>query len=198
MIAPKSGSRPPPRTSIDDFLSVTKTYGRVVAWALAGAIAPILAGFANLAPPWPENVVQLTALVELLALVLAFQLLRRAPRRTVNRVLICGAILAFVTMTVYLVCLSQFVFEEPLSKLRFVKGFICTREAMIVFPGHCPQYSDDDLRQNEWEAGRFWTLASITIVRVGLDCLWFLVFFSLAATLGSFITYQSWVKSALD
>jgi len=178
------------RTGIDEFRSILSNYGRIFAWALASSIAPVLAGLTNLAPPWPPSVIQVTAIAELLALIISFQFLKAASMKRINRIIISGIAILTVMLVLYLFAISQFVYEEPLSKLRFVKGFVCTPEAIQVFPGHCPSYSDDELRQAEWEAARLWTLSSITLVRLGLVCLWFAFFASLAVTVGSFLVYQ--------
>ena len=181
-------------TGIDQFLSLTGYYKRIVAGALAGSLAPVLAGVANLAPPWPPAVVPMTALFELTILIMAFQFLHRATRLKLNKVMIFGALLTFCFLVLYLGLLSEFVYQEPLSKLRFVKGLICTEEAKIVFPANCPFFTDDELAKNEWEAQRFWSLSSITVVRIGLAINWFLVFSGLAALIGSFIVYQMKMK----
>lgn len=177
-------------TGIDQFLSLTGYYKQIVAAALAGSIAPVLAGVANLAPPWPPAVVPMTSLFELVVLIMAFQFLHQATRSDINRVMILCAVLTLCLLILYLGLLSEFVYQEPLSKLRFVKGFVCTEEAKIVFPANCPFFTDDQLAKNEWEAQRFWSLSSITFVRIGLAVNWFLVFSGLASLIGSFIVYQ--------
>ena len=177
-------------TGIDQFLSLARYYKRIITGALVGSIAPVLAGVANLAPPWPPAVVPMTSLFELTILIMTFQFMQGAKRSKINKVMISAGILTFVFVFLYLGLLSEFVFQEPLSKLRFVKGFNCTEEAKMVFPADCPFFTDDELAKNEWEAQRFWSLASITVVRIGLAVNWFLVFSGLAAIIGSFIVYQ--------
>jgi hypothetical protein len=178
------------KTGIESFLSLTKYYGRIVAWALAGSLAPLLAGIVNLAPPWPPAIVPVTSLFELIALIFAFQFLQNRQRRQINIILIVSTAVFVACLVLYLLLLSQFVFEEPLSKLRFVKGFLCTQTAKIVYPDLCPYYGDAELKKAEWEASRLWTLESITIVRIGLVLSWFSVFVWFTSILGSFVVFQ--------
>ena len=88
-----------------------------------------------LAPPWPPSVIQVTAIAELLALIISFQFLKAASMKRINRIIISGIAILTVMLVLYLFAISQFVYEEPLSKLRFVKGFVCTPEAIQVFQG---------------------------------------------------------------
>ena len=147
----------------------------MVAWALAGSIAPILAGILHLAPPWPPAIIPVTSLFELVALIVVFQFLSRADRTVINIVIMFCVLAIVLFLGGYLFLVSQFTYEEPLKLVRSVKGFVCTAEAKLIFPDKCPFYGDDELRKGEWEAVRFWTMQSITIVRLSLVLLWLLV-----------------------
>jgi hypothetical protein len=106
-------------------------------------------------------------------------------------VLAVSATLLCISSIVYLVIVSQFTFTEPLTKLRDVKGFVCTSDALIVYRDLCPWLHDDQLMGAEWDASRLWTLWSITVVRVLLVTFWALSFTSLSSLIGSFVVYQS-------
>ena len=176
--------------SVQDFWRLLKDVQHLVAWALGAAAAAIAAGFLSLAPPWPPAVVQTTALLELVVLILVYQYLKDAPRRVINLVIASAAILLCVSSIMYLAGLSQFTFTEPVSSLRFVKGFVCTSDASLLYADKCPWLHDDQLREAEWEAPRLWLLWSITVVRVGLVLLWSISFLALSCLLGSFAVYQ--------
>lgn len=189
------GARAQPRTGVDDFFGVLKSYGKVIGWAFGAAVVPLAAGLIKLAPPWPPAILQLTALFEVLVLVLAFQTLKRAKSSLVSRLM---AILLAATVLLavgYLILLSGFVYEEPISGERFVKGFACTDEARRVFPGRCPAYGDGELRQAQWDAWRLWQPWSITVMRVAIVALWTSMFACVAGTIGSFLVYQSGVRA---
>jgi hypothetical protein len=191
MLINRDKNQPPADANgISAFIELTKYYRSMVAWALAGSIAPIVAGIVNLAPPWPPAIVPVTSLFELVALIVVFQFLSRADRKLIN-VVIIGCLLSIVIfLIVYLFLLSQFTYEEPLKRIRSVKGFVCTAEAKLVFIDKCPFYGDDELRKGEWEAARFWTMQSITIMRLSLVLVWLLVFTSFSGVIGSFIAFQ--------
>lgn len=183
------------RSGVDDFLGIIKSYGKIIVWTLGAAAAPIAAGMAELAPPWPPAIIQVTALFEMLVLVLTFQFLMKTNFAKINNLLLFSMATIVLFTLFYLAAFSEFVYEEPLSRLKFVKGFACTSEAVIVFPGGCPFYTDDNLRWAEWEASRLWKPWSITFVRLCLVILWTSVFVSIATLLGSFLVYQSGIRS---
>lgn len=177
-------------TGMRGFWRLLKEVRGLLLWAVGSATIPIFAGLASFYPPWPPAIVPVTSILMVITLVLAFQLLRLAPVTTVNNVLVVSAIIVCFTSTVYLVGLSQFTFTEPHSQLRFVKGFVCTNDALLVYGVSCPWLGDDQLLQAEWEAGRLWTLWSITIIRIALVLLWSIAFVALSFLLGSFIVQQ--------
>src|ERR1700730_9088529 len=143
MIAPRKQKEKHIQTGIDDFWKVVRQYGRILTWGLGAAVVPIAAGLASLAPPWPPAVMQITALLELVILLTVFQILQVSKKTTVNHVIVSAAAVLVIFSLFYLFGISQFTYEEPLSKLRFVKGFICTSDALTVFPKKCPFYGDN-------------------------------------------------------
>jgi hypothetical protein len=175
---------------MNDFWRLLKDVQHLFAWALGAAAASIAAGFLSLAPPWPPVVAQITALLELVVLVLVYQYLKDASRRVINLVIAASAISLCISSVMYLAALSQFTFTEPVSNLRFVKGFVCTSDASLLYPKLCPWLNDDQLQEAEWEAPRLWVMWSITIVRVGLVLLWSFSFLALSCLLGSFAVHQ--------
>ena len=184
-----------PRSGVDDFFGVLKSYNKVIAWTFGSAVAPIAAGMVKLAPPWPSAIIQITAMFEVLALIFSFQLLQKKKVNTVNRIMIMSLFAFALSTIIYLVMTSMFVYIEPVSGDRFVKGFSCTPEAVQVFAGRCPFFSDENLRAAEWDAGRLWQSWSITVVRVSIVILWATMFSSLASSIGAFLVYQSGVRA---
>lgn len=176
------------------FWRLLKEVRHLFIWAVASATVPIVSGFTSFYPPWPPAIVQLTALLQVVTLVLTYQALRPGSASVVNWILAASAVVLCVGSVLYLVALSQFTFAEPLSKLRFVKGFVCTSDALTLYHDICPWLGDDQLRDAEWEAPRLWTLWSITLVRIVLVLLWLVPFVSLSTLLGSFVVYQSAAK----
>jgi hypothetical protein len=173
------------------FWRLLKDVRHLLVWAVGSATIPIVAGFASLYPPWPPAIVQVTALLQVVTLILVYQYLRLSSVKVINRTLFAGAVILCLVSTLYLVALSQFTFTEPISKLRFVKGFVCTKDALALYANLCPWLGDDQLREAEWESARMWTPWSITAVRVALVLLWSTSFVALSSVLGSFIVHQS-------
>jgi hypothetical protein len=177
-------------SGLDPFRGVLRDVKELWAWAAGAAAVPFLANLAALAPPWPPAIVYLTAIIELIALILAFQFLKKARVRTINRVLAVSAAILFLSSILYLGLLSEFSYQIPGAKLTAVKGFVCTAEAIAAFAGKCPWLGETELKQAEWFAPHLWTSWSITIMRVLLASVWLLAFMMLTTVLGSFVVHQ--------
>ena len=177
-------------TVLDDFKLLLKEFRGLSLWAFGGSLViPFAADLADLSPPWPSKIVPVTAVVELLALVLVFHFCREAKPRTVSVVLALSAALFAVSGIAYLSAVSYFVYEVPTTKERFVKGYECTPDAQLVFENRCPDLGIDELKTAEYESERLWTRRSITVTRTGLATLWSIVFVALSVALGSFLQY---------
>jgi hypothetical protein len=94
--------------------------------------------------------------------------------------MIASAVVLVLAACGYLAATSEYVFAAP-NNDRFVKGFICTPDALLLYKDQCPNLGLDELRGTEYEAERLWTDQSIAIVRVALDVLWCITFVALAA-----------------
>jgi hypothetical protein len=178
-------------SGLDHFKLLLKEFHGLSLWAVGGSLAvPFGARLADLSPPWPPGIVPVTAVVELLTLVVVFQFFKTAKRRVVNRVLILSIALFAVTSVVYLSAISYYTYEVPTTKERFLKGYECTPDAQLVFTTRCPDLGLDELITAEYEAERLWTRKSIAVTRTGLVLVWSLVFVALSSALGGFLCYQ--------
>lgn len=176
---------------MDEFRKILSKFGELSAWASAGAATSFIALFLGVAPPWPTGAAGITAVIQLVALILAFQLLRRARRRTVNRVLVASVVLLAILSMLYLTTFSLLTFETPRHHYVRAKGLVCTPEAKILYADICPWLDADQLIRAEWEARRLWTLQSITAVRVGLLTVWAAAFATLTTAIGAFLVSNS-------
>lgn len=182
-------------TVLDDFKLMLKEFRGLSLWAFGGALTvPFAADLGDLSPPWPPGIVPVTAVVELIALVLVFHFCREAKSRTVSLVLALSAALFAISGIVYLSGVSYFTYEVPTTKARFVKGYECTPDAQLVFKNRCPDLGIDELKTAEYESERLWTRKSIAITRTSLATLWSVVFVALSVVLGSFLQYAMSIK----
>ncbi len=177
-------------TGLDGFKTLLKEARRLALWAVAGAALPFAARLVALSPPWPEGVVVLTSVLELISLVFTYQFVKSKRKRIVNRILLTGTLLMIVLGATYLVADSLYTYETPVTKERFVKGSVCTADAEKVFKDRCPLLSTYDISKANYEAELLWTERSIATVRVSLVALWLATFASLSTVLGSFVVYQ--------
>jgi len=140
----------PTNTGLDDFKQVVKEFRGLTILVVGGAAAlPFAADLASFSPAWPKGIVVVTALGELVALMLVFQLFRSATKRRVNTLLITSASAVLLVSLVYLFALSLFTYEARTTHERFVKGFVCSFNAKKIY-GTTVHSSDTtkSLRQN--------------------------------------------------
>jgi hypothetical protein len=182
-------------TGLDGFKQLLKEFRELALWGAGGAAVPFAAQLAALSPPWPDGIVIITSIVELVTLVFVYQFAKSARRHMVNRILTIAALLMVLSGVSYLVANSIYTFKVPTTKERFVKGYRCTPNAQAVFKDKCPALDTDDLATANYEAERLWTAQSIATVRVILVALWLASFITLAVVLGSFVVYQAQVPS---
>jgi hypothetical protein len=173
------------------FKELLKEFRGLSLWAVGGSVAvPFAASLAALSPPWPPSIVLVTAVAELVALIYVYQFLKKARRRTINRILsVSGLLLALLGAT-YLVAVSLYTYEVPPNRERFVKGYQCTVDAEVVFPGKCPDLGLDELKTAEYDADRLWTARSIAITRLTIVALWLGCFTALSVLVGTFLVHQ--------
>lgn len=179
------------RTEYDEFLHVVKHFKSLSLVAVgAGGVVPFLAYVADFAPAWPKGIMLATVLVEIVFIILAFQILRVKSRRYVDKALVsCAVALTFFSLS-YMIMLSQFTYMTPKTGERWNKGFVCTEIVQRTHPGQCPMLTQRIIADSEYEASLLWESWSITIVNVTIAALWFACFASLSTVVGGFISFQ--------
>jgi hypothetical protein len=177
---------------MERFKTVLSEFRGLSIWAFGGsATIPFVADAVGLSPPWPRGIVVATALVELVSLVIVFQLLASKGKRVVTRVIIVSAAVLALVCIVYMGASSFYTYEAPNSRERLVKGFVCTGDALRVYAAKCPYLGLEELNDSQYEAHLLWTEWSIAGVRLGLVSLWSAAFGLLSVLLGSFLVFQT-------
>ncbi|MEA2894461.1 MAG: hypothetical protein QOJ84_76 [Bradyrhizobium sp.] len=184
-------------TAYDDFLDILKKFRTLSVTALGtGAAVPFFAYVAKIAPPWPPGVMLLTALTELVCLILVFQFLRTKGRKPVNRAMAIMAPLLFLVSLGYLTLISVFTYVTPHTGERFTKGFICKPEIQRVYPSECPLVSRDVLSDSQYTAENVWMDWSIELMQVLIASLWLAAFILLSSLIGAFLVFQTKTPAA--
>lgn len=173
------------------FKELLREFRGLSVWAVGGSVAvPFAAALASLSPPWPPAIVLITAIAELVALIYIYQFLKKARRKSIDRILAVSGLLLVICGGVYLAAVSLYTYQVPNSGERYVKGYQCTTDAAAVFKDKCPNLGLDELKTAEYDADRLWTARSITIARLGIVALWLASFIALSILVGSFLVYQ--------
>lgn len=149
---------------------------------LGGATLPMVAAWLGIAPPWPPGSQYFTIALEAVLLGATAAGLQGVSRGSLRRLVIASSILLVLGGMFYLALFNTFTFVTPTTGQHWVKGYVCTPEALSL-PGYkekCPFLDKDELSQAEYEAQRLWTLPSITVVKVALAAIWFASFAAIA------------------
>lgn len=179
-------------TAYDEFLEILSKFRKLSVTALGtGAAVPFFAYVANIAPPWPPGVMLLTALTELVCLILAFQFLRTKEQGPVNLAMgIMAPLLAIVSLA-YLALISFFTYVTPQTKERFVKGYVCRTDIERLYPAECPLVSNETLAKAAYNADQIWTSGSIALTQVAIAGFWLGAFVLLSGLIGAFLVFQT-------
>ena len=185
-----------PRTSFDDFFGMLGKFKKLSLWAIGVGVAiPFVANFAAISPPWPDGVELMTAVVEILALVLVFHFLYRASRRRATLVLTTSAVMLIFFAVIYIFMSSLFTYEAGQSNEREIRGFICLPHIEDAYPDQCPFVPKSTLEGVGYDPEKIWTPLSIFLSRAIVTITWMASFVFLSFTFGSFVVYQSGQKA---
>jgi membrane-bound acyltransferase YfiQ involved in biofilm formation len=183
------------RSNLDAFREFLEQYRRLIVWAVAASAVPLAAALASMTPAWPSGIAQVTAVAQLLVLALVFQLLRSARRQVVSRIMVRWTIILCLLVPIYLMLIALFTYSEPISKMRFTKGFECTERAKQVFSKECPFLGTDEISTAGYEEDTLWTTRSVSAVKTLIAVLWLACFAALSMVLGSFAVFQMGQKN---
>ncbi len=178
---------------LEDFRKLLGEFASLGAWAVGGAAIPFVAALLSITPPWPPaGIAPLTSILVLIANVVVFQFLRKAPRRKINRTIILSCTLMAIAAPIYLLALSILTYDIPTTDERRAKGFICSAEVLSIpdYAAKCPFLTTTEIEAATYNAEELWTPESIAFVRVGLIMAWSLCFIALTGIISSFAVYQ--------
>src|SRR4051812_3432325 len=178
-------------SGLDVFYKLLKEFrGLSVAGLGTAAAVPFVAYLADVVPPWPKGIILVTALVELVTLIVVFQFLSHATKTAINKAMaVCVFFLALFG-SAYLLAFSLLTYANSAAKTRGVKGFICRADNPPQTMAECPLVSVERLRDASYSAELIWQGWTVDVVRFGIAMLWLVVLLLLTAVVGSFLVHQ--------
>jgi hypothetical protein len=175
---------------LDDFKQVLAEFGNLSLWAAgASVVFPFIASFLSIIPPWPVGLNVITAVIQLVTLIVAYQTFSRNNQR-ITRNIKWLAVLGLFLLLSYMSLFTLFTIYIPPAHRSIVIGYECLSDAQRVFGSKCPFLTIDDLSGAVFDEFLLWTKFSVTVIRVLLVALWFSVFICLALLIGQFLIYQ--------
>jgi hypothetical protein len=176
-------------TGLDLFKAVVKDFRSVTGLVAKGAVAAPLADFVlKVGPPWPSASPIITALLELIVLIGAFEFWYASPRKRQRR----RMILLFTTLVtfylIYFFVSSQYTTKHPVSGNTLAHGYTIRSDVRAAMEPGDDIY--DLLSGSEFKPEEIWTTQSIAVVRIGLLTSWLGLFSSLAGFIAVFVMIQ--------
>jgi hypothetical protein len=169
---------------MDEYL---KNLVKVLAIGASFAALPFFASLAALEPPWPPSIGYVSAALVLVASLIVWEWTRKARVVHRRRWIVVAAALTLVGLLSYLILYSLFVEPIPGRDLRVVRGYECTRQALLLYPDDCPHLGREVLQDAEWEAPVLWTRSSLTMTRVALAAAWLVFMMGLITAIGAIV-----------
>jgi hypothetical protein len=160
---------------------------KVLAIGAGFASIPLFASLASLQPPWPPAIGAVSAGLVMAGALIIWEWTRNSRIRNRRRWILSAALIAVASILGYMILYSLFVENVPGTSLRVVRGYECTRNALLVYKDACPDLPSDAFAGAEWESTELWTRQSVTTVRVGLAGAWLLFTAALTMTVGGVI-----------
>lgn len=179
----------PKKNGLDDFFLFTSDFSKIIGVAFASGFVLLLTQFSSAMPPWPKAIFQLSAVFQVMILILVYQVYFRVGRARTTRHLRMVFFLFAVSVLVYFPAVSMLEFSSPNGD-RFLRGLICTEEATQLFGSSCPYLSADQIAEASFDDFTLWTTAGLFAARILVLSLWFAFLGLLVVFLAIFANFQ--------
>lgn len=176
-------------TGLEDFGELIRGYKGVLAATLGGALLALISEFSGIVPPFPEGVVQITAIFQLLILIVVFQIIDKRSKKFVDRHIIISLIIFVFILLTYLLILNIFTYSDPDGEIK-LKGLICTDRAQLYFEGACLFISDAQVTASGGIEGDIWTDLGRDLAGMIVLVLWLVMFSSVSYAVAVFANFQ--------
>lgn len=168
---------------VTDFRNFMTAFMGLIAAGTATTALVLVTALVGIAPPWPSAIVQITAVSQLVILVLAYQLSIGSTRKTINLIMVIGTIVLAVSAVCYLSLFSLLIYNHG------VRGFICTTDAAAVYGHGCPLLEQKSIDEAS-SPDALWTPIGLLLGRMSLLVAWIGSFAALVGLVGTFVAFQ--------
>ncbi len=171
------------------FEDFTKDYLALIGAGVAATALVLVTALADLSPPWPPGIAQLTAIAQLVVLIVVFLHYRGAENAKITTVVKWGAASSSVFTLIYLMLFSLLIFEMPNGE-NSLRGLECKDIIYEIYGGSCPFLTREEISEGGYSAEKFWTTRGILVSRILMLVCWLGMFLSLVWTFASFAVRQ--------
>lgn len=178
-------------TGFDAFIDVWSKYKKLLAsGAVSSGSIPLIGWLSGIEPPEAPYLAGLAALLQIICVMISFQLWNDKPKAKVDRIFKISLSGAAVFCLTYLGLFISFTFVAARGG-RYVKGFICKPEIVELYPKGCPWLDLRVLQDSQYDSYNLWTTWSVNLVKTALVVNWLLFIAFVASAIGLFLVFQT-------
>lgn len=171
------------------FSEFIKQYSTVLVVAFGGALLTLASQFSGLTPPWPEGIVQITAVYQLLVLIVVYQIFDKPHRRQATLAVLLSISIFTLFTFLYLFARYALTFIDS-DGSRELKGLECTIAAFRTYGEACPLLDQAAIANAGNIQTDLWTDVGLAASGSILLLLWLIFFTSVAFAIASFVNFQ--------
>ncbi|MGJ8572549.1 MAG: hypothetical protein ACSHXI_17810 [Hoeflea sp.] len=175
--------------ALKDFRDFFGEFIALVGAAVATAALVLITALSGLIPPWPEAIVQITAILQLAILMFVYQFYKRSSKKIIDKRMKLFLVYTILFCVLYLSAYSLLVYEVP-DETKDLRGLFCTAEAMLVYIDSCPIFSEEQIADAGFIPRKLWTPLGILLSRLILLLSWGAFFGFLVSLFATFVVYQ--------
>ncbi|WP_339758122.1 hypothetical protein [uncultured Hoeflea sp.] len=175
--------------ALKDFRDFFGEFIALVGAAVATAALVLITALSGLIPPWPEAVVQITAILQLVMLMFVYQFYKRSSKKFIDKRIKVFLVYTILFCAIYLSAYSLLVYELP-DETKSLRGFFCTAEAVLVYSDSCPLFSEEQIADAGFIPQKLWTPLGMLLSRLILLLTWGAFFGFLVSLFATFVVYQ--------
>lgn len=181
-------------SALKKWKKLLKEYSSLLLWALGSTAVPICSYFLSISPPEPRGIIAFTAIVEVMAVILAYLFLSRISLKKM-RIIMAFCFISFIALTMYYttsfsrLTYTTEVNERDIIVEHYMRGLTCLENIETQYPGACPRLTREIIADRGNENEKLWTEESIEQATNILLTAWFALFAVISFSLAGFLTF---------
>jgi hypothetical protein len=145
---------------------------------------------------FPPRLEWITAVIQLVCVIVIYQLYRNATKKVASRNIIVLAVVSGLALLTYLWLLSESAFFVRSLNRYIVVGYECLPRALQAHSDQCPRLNLHILAGALYQEAELWSSRSLTIMRLSVVSVWFIFFGCLSGVIAQFLVFEKRASDA--